>query len=98
MKTRVRVEAQVEEFVKALAPDPRRRLRQAIKSLADGQGDIKRLEGKLAGYSRLGIAGCRVIFNERSERGTRIIDCIFAERRAVVYEMFVRLLAEQALN
>jgi|SRR5665213_986158 len=98
MKTRVRVESQVEEFVKSLAPDPRRRLRQAIKGLADGQGDIKRLEGNLAGYGRLGVAGCRVIFKERSERETRIIDCIFAERRAVVYELFVRLLAEQALN
>ena len=98
MKTKVRVEAQVEEFVKSLAPDPRRRLRQAIKGLAGGRGDIKRLEGNLAGYSRLGIAGCRVLFRERSEHGTRIIDCIFAERRAVVYEIFVRLLAEQTLN
>jgi len=43
MKTKVRVEAQVEEFVKSLAPDPRRRLRQAIKGLASGRGDIKRL-------------------------------------------------------
>lgn len=98
MKTKVRVAAQVEEFVKALAPEPRRRLRQALKGLADGQGDIKHLEGNLAGYSRLGGAGCRVIFQERSERGVRIIDCIFAERRAMVYEIFVRLLAEQTLN
>ena len=98
MKTKVRVAAQVEEFVKALAPVPRQRLRQAIKGLADGQGDIKRLEGNLAGYCRMGVAGCRVIFQERSERGVRIIDCIFAERRAMVYEIFVRLLAEQTLN
>ena len=98
MKTDIRIEAQVEGFVKSLAPDPRRRLRQAIKALAAGQGDIKQLEGNLSGFSRLGVAGCRVIFKERSERGVRIIDCIFAERRAVVYELFVRLLAEQALN
>lgn len=98
MKTKVRVATQVEEFVKSLAPIPRQRLRQAIKGLADGQGDIKRLEGNLADYSRLGVAGCRIIFQERSERGVRIIDCIFAERRALVYEIFVRLLAEQTLN
>jgi mRNA-degrading endonuclease RelE of RelBE toxin-antitoxin system len=98
MKTKVRVEAQVEEFVKSLAPDPRRRVRQAIKGLASGQGDIKRLEGSLAGYSRLGVAGCRLIFKERSERDVRIIDCLFAERRAMVYEIFIRLLAEQTLN
>jgi len=73
-------------------------LRQAIQGLADGPGDIKRLEGNLAGDSRLGAAGCRGIFQKRSEHGVRIIDCIFAERRAMVYEIFVQLLAEQTLN
>lgn len=98
MKTRIRVEEQVGGFVKSLAPEPRRRVRLAIKGLAKGEGDIKQLEGKLADYSRLAVAGCRVIFRERSEPGARIIDCIFAERRAVVYELFIQLLAEQALN
>jgi mRNA-degrading endonuclease RelE of RelBE toxin-antitoxin system len=98
MRTKIHVEAQVEEFVKSLAPDSRRQVRQALKGLAGSRGDIKHLEGNLAGCSRLAVAGCRVIFKERSERGVRIIDCIFAERRAVVYEIFVRLLAEQVVN
>jgi len=88
----------VEAFVKSLAPDPRRRLRLAIKGLADGRGDIKSLEGILAGYGRLRVAGYRVIFRERAERGARVIDCIYAERRALVYEIFVGLLTEQALE
>jgi len=98
MKTEIRVATQVEDFVKSLAPDPRRRLRLAVKGLAAGGGDIKHLEGNLAGYSRLAVTGYRVIFKERAEHGTRIIDCLFAERRPLVYELFVRLLTEQAVN
>jgi len=98
MKTEIRVESQVEAFVKSLAPDPRRRLRLAIKGLANGRGDIKSLEGNLVGYGRLSVSGYRVIFKERSERGTRIIDCLFAERRALVYEIFVNLLSERVLD
>src|SRR5262245_20971605 len=96
MKVRVKVESQVEAFVKSLAPEPRRCLTQAIKALAKDQGDIKRLEGKLEGYCRLRVRGHRVIFNERSERGQRIIDCVFAEKRALVYDLFIRLLSESA--
>ena len=98
MKTRVRVEAQVEAFVKSLAPDPRRRLRLAIRSLPGGRGDLKSLEGNLASYCRLSVLGYRVIYKERTERGVRVIDCVFAERRALVYTIFATLLTEQAVN
>ena len=98
MRTKVRVEAQVEEFVKSLAPDPRRRLRLAIRGLADGNGDTKALEGNLTDYCRLSITGYRVIYKERAERGVRVIDCVFAERRALVYEIFARLLTEKAMD
>ena len=96
MKTKVRVETQVEKFVKALAPHPRRRLRLAIRALADDCGDLKSLDGSLAGFSRLRISGYRVIYAERIERGSRVIECLFAERRALVYELFAKLLVEQA--
>lgn len=94
MRAKVKVECQVESFVKSLAPEPRRRLTVAIKALAHDRGDVQRLEGKLEGYSRLRVAGHRVIFCERAERGERIIDCVFAEKRAIVYDLFVRLLSE----
>jgi len=80
--------------VKSLAPEPRRRLTQAIKALADNRGDIKRLEGRLEGYSRVRAGGVRVIFSERAEKGERVIDCIFAEKRAIVYDLFIRLASE----
>ena len=94
MKTRVKVEAQVETFVKSLAPEPRRKLTIAINALAEDKGDLKRLEGKLEGYVRLRVAGYRIIFKERFEKGERIIDCFFAENRSVIYELFIRLLSE----
>jgi mRNA-degrading endonuclease RelE of RelBE toxin-antitoxin system len=98
VKTKIRLETQVEAFVKSLAPEPRRRLRLAIQGLAEGSGPIKSLEGKLVGYSRLSVAGYRVIFKERSEAGNRVVDCIFAERRALVYEIFTQLLVEQTMS
>ena len=98
MKTKIRVDVQVEAFVKSLAPDPRRRLRLAIRGLADGRGDTKSLEGNLADYCRLSVTGYRVIYKERSERGVRVIDCVFAEHRALVYEIFTRILTEQAVD
>jgi mRNA-degrading endonuclease RelE of RelBE toxin-antitoxin system len=66
----------------------------AVKGLAENRGDIKQLEGKLQGYSRLRVSGHRVIFRERSDHGERIIDCIFAEKRAIVYDLFIKLAAE----
>ena len=94
MRTNVRVTPQVESFVKSLAPEPRGRLTHAIKALAKDQGDRKQLEGKLQGYLRLRVAGYRVICRARAEKGERFLDCIFAENRAVVYELFLRLLSE----
>ena len=95
MRTKVKVSDQVESFIKALAPEPRRALRLAIKGLAQDKGDTKRLEGKLAGYHRLRVAGYRVIYAERFEAGHRILECIWAKERAVVYEIFLRLHAEE---
>src|ERR1035437_901287 len=62
--TKVRVSAQVESFVKSLAPEPRRALRTGIKSLASQQGYIKHLEGDLAGWSRRRVHAYRVVFKE----------------------------------
>ncbi len=90
MRNRVKVAYQVEMFVKSLAPEPRRALTRAIKELAGARGDLKQLEGDLEGYARLRVAGYRIIFKTHSEPGERIIDCLFAERRAVVYELFER--------
>jgi mRNA-degrading endonuclease RelE of RelBE toxin-antitoxin system len=95
MRTKVRVSHQVEFFVKALAPEPRLALQRAIKGLSQDKGDIRRLEGKLSGYHRLRVAGYRVIYAERYEAGHRIVECVFAKERSVVYDMFLQLRAQE---
>lgn len=98
MRTEVRVSSQVEEFVKSLAPEPRQALRRAIKALAKDDGDSKLLEGKLADWHRLRVAGYRVIYKETMEQSVRVINCVYANHRSVIYEMFAELLAEQLIH
>lgn len=95
MRTRVQVTPQATQFVKSLAPEPRRTLTLAIRALTQDKGDLKRLEGKLEGYTRLRVAGHRVIFREDFRSGERVIDCVFAEKRAIVYELFIKLRTEE---
>jgi len=96
VNTQVCVEQRVRDFLLALAPEPRRAIWRAIKKLP--AGDVKLLEGKLAGWSRLRVSGYRVLIKEASQMGTRQIYCVFAERRSVVYEMFAELLANELLE
>src|SRR5262245_53363519 len=90
------IHPQAEKFVKSLAPEPRRRIVRSIKALPDG--DCKALEGRLTGYSRLRVAGYRIVYSDSVKNGVRTFDCVFAERRAVVYELFEQILVEQAMS
>jgi mRNA-degrading endonuclease RelE of RelBE toxin-antitoxin system len=83
---------QVVRFIRHLAPEPRRQLRRALRDLAAGKGDIRDLEPPLDGYRRLRAGAYRIIFAP-SER--QRIECIFAERRSVIYEVFARELASR---
>ena len=80
----IKPSAQVADFLRGLAPEPRRQLRLAIRSLARGRGDVRALEGDLAGYWRLRVGSYRVIL----WRSATVIECIFAERRSIIYEIF----------
>jgi mRNA-degrading endonuclease RelE of RelBE toxin-antitoxin system len=86
--TRVNLSAQVVDFCGTLAPQPRRKLRLALRNLSREEGDIKSLEGTLTGYHRLRSGSYRVIFSRRVRSGKPQIDCIFAEHRSLVYEIF----------
>lgn len=89
---KVELSPQVVDFVRRLAPEPRRTLRQALKDLASDKGDIKPLEGPLDGYCRLRVQAYRIIF---SYSGRRSIQCVFAERRSIVYELFAQILGDK---
>ena len=92
---KVRLAPQVVDFVRSLPPEPRRRVRLALRDLAKGKGDIKPLEGPLHDYCRLRIGPYRVIV---SYGRSRAIECVFAERRSIVYEIFADRLIERLLR
>ena len=92
MKTGIELDPQVAEFVRSLAPEPRRRLRAALRGLEEEAGDLKQLEADLSGYARLRVGSYRVILRFYIDASQRMARCIFAERRAVVYELFSEIL------
>jgi mRNA-degrading endonuclease RelE of RelBE toxin-antitoxin system len=92
---KVEVAEQVVDFVRRLPPEPRRRLRMAIRELGRGRGDIKRLEGPLDGYCRLRVGGYRIVF-AYGERDS--IQCVFAEQRSIVYELLIEALKKRLIG
>jgi mRNA-degrading endonuclease RelE of RelBE toxin-antitoxin system len=89
---RVLLAARVVAFVRRFPPEPTARLRQALRGLTKERGDIKALDAPLDGYCRLRVGGYRIVF---SYRPPRTIECIFAERRSVVYEMLLERLRDR---
>jgi mRNA-degrading endonuclease RelE of RelBE toxin-antitoxin system len=98
METRIEFSEQVVRFVARQAPEPRRVLRAALRGLARERGDIRALEGPLQEYHRLRVGGYRIIFKYRISPKRRTIQCIFAERRSAIYEMFEKLLKQHLLR
>jgi mRNA-degrading endonuclease RelE of RelBE toxin-antitoxin system len=89
---KIKISEQVEEFLRSSSPEPRRRLRAALRLLAEEKGDIKALSRELTGYHRLRVRSYRIIFRYHQEGRSRMIFCAFAEHRGVVYEAFLNLL------
>ncbi len=79
---------QAVHFLRTLAPEPRRRLRAALKRLSRGEGDIIELEHPLDGFLRLREGRFRVLFHYHVEGRKTVIRCDFIERRQLVYELF----------
>ena len=92
MKRRIQLRAQVKDFMDRLAPEPRRRLKLALRSLESDRGDRTTLREGLAGYQRLRVGGYRVIFRYLPGGVT---ECVFAERRSLVYQLFEREMLER---
>jgi mRNA interferase RelE/StbE len=96
---KVEISEQVLAFVKRQAPEPRRALRLALRGLASERGDIRTLEGPLAGYCRLRVGPFRVVFAYAAEpTQPTCIRCVYAERRDVVYTVFRKMLEERILK
>lgn len=93
---RIEISEQVAEFVRTLAPEPRKALRSALRKLEREQGDIKPLEGPLKNDHRLRSGGHRIIF--AYARSGKSIHCLYADRRSIVYDVFERLLQKALLG
>jgi len=89
---RIRLAPQVVDFIRSQAPEPRRRLRRAVSALATDEGDVKPLEGALQEYSRLRIGSYRIILRYVTQK---TIECVFAERRNIVYEVFAETMLDR---
>ena len=85
MNRGVRPSAQVIEFTRKLAPEPRRAVKHALAALREEHGDICALESNLSGYYRLRVGRHRIIFNYAADGS---IEAIFIEERQLVYEVF----------
>jgi mRNA interferase RelE/StbE len=90
----VRVQQEVVDYLRRLAPEPRHALRLAIKALAQEKGDIKPLTDELEGFLRLRVGSHRVIFEYEIIDGQRVITCVFAGPRKWIYEVFQSRLLE----
>ena len=90
----VRVQEDVLNYLRRLAPQPRHALRMALKALADEQGDIKPLTDDLEGFYRLRVGSHRVVFEYEIIDDQRVITCVFAGPRKWIYEVFQSRLLE----
>jgi mRNA-degrading endonuclease RelE of RelBE toxin-antitoxin system len=88
MKNEIQLSGQVLQFLAGLAPDQKKKLRTAMRCLETDAGDLKDLVDALTGYKRLRVGNFRVIYLETFKNGRPVRECIFGERRNVVYELF----------
>ena len=90
MKSEPVIAAQVRDYLRSLAPDPRRLARAALAALGDGKGDCKPLGGELEGLHRLRVGQHRFVYRHRAGQ----IEVFFAAPRRVVYEFLAAHLRE----
>ncbi len=91
----IRLSPQVNAYIKTLPPETRRKVRDALRGLEQGQGEIAPLQRQLEGYHRLKLPPRRVILRyQESSRGPECY-CAFIEMRDVVYEAFAAIVSGQ---
>ncbi len=90
---RILASDQVTRWLRNLPPEPKQRVRAALKGLERWQGDFKALRGELEGFYRLRVGGYRIVYRMISRS---LVQLEYADTRDVVYEAFrqLRLLTE----
>ena len=80
MRTDIEISTAVRDYLRALAPEPRRRARTALAALPGG--DVKPLTDELAGLHRLRVGQHRFVYVQERNR----IRVFYAAPRRTVYE------------
>lgn len=75
-------------YLRALAPEPRRRCKAALLALP--AGDTKPLEGSYAGFHRLRVGSLRFVYRHHAGR----IEVFYVEQRRLVYDLLAAHLAQ----
>jgi mRNA-degrading endonuclease RelE of RelBE toxin-antitoxin system len=92
---RISASEQVQRWLVSLPPDPKRRVRAALRGLQKGHGDIKALRGDLEGFCRLRVGGLRIVY---SQHPGKVIRLGYADSRDLVYETFLGVLRERQMR
>lgn len=82
---RISASEQVQQWLVALPPESKHRIRLALRGLAHGRGDIRGLSHELEGYCRLRVGGYRMIYRQIS-RDEILLE--YAQSRDRVYELY----------
>jgi hypothetical protein len=92
MKIRVTVGPQPREFIQRQSPETRRRLRQIIHALEEGEVSPEPLEDELEGFGKLKVDRHRIIVQSVAGKHGPFFRVVFIERRKAVYELFSQIL------
>jgi mRNA-degrading endonuclease RelE of RelBE toxin-antitoxin system len=92
MSYKVRVEKQVRDSIGLMGLEHRRAVKKALVELQTEKGDIASLTDALSGFYRLRVGTYRIIFWYRPGK---VIECVYINRRALVYEVFEREVVEK---
>ena len=98
MNSRVVIRQQVHVISSPPCPLCPAKLWAGIKRLPAGAGDVIQLEGSLAPFSGCAWGKYRVVFEEKTVAGERVLVCFFADYRATVYRTLSQLIANDLLG
>lgn len=92
MKIEVIIEEQPREYIQHQPPEARKRFRETLHNLENGNVFPEPLDDELEGFYKIKVQRHRLILQTDAGASGPLWKVVFAERRAVVYELFTQIL------
>lgn len=86
--------AEIREFLGTLAPEPRRAVNAALRSIASGQARMEALHEPLERFYKVKSGKFRILCAVENN----MVYALFVERRSVVYEIATAQVLEEMLQ